>query len=173
MEASLGLAFPLNSKMGLGITVNHLFGSSRDEQAAIINDIYYRMFNLRTYSGSTFSVDFVGTELPFELVACRSGFNQRHVPTLISEVEMTIGIKNRGTACSGTTLRSPGIFASHHVETNGKSLIVTMSAINVIANQEHAAMMVLEFLGFQKVFFLLNILPSSYHDLPISSPPLI
>ena len=30
---------------------------------------------------------------------------------------------------------------------------MTMSAINVIANQEHAAMMILEFLGFQKVFF--------------------
>ena len=60
MEASLGLAFPLNNKMGLGITVNHLFGSSRDEQAAIINDIYYRMFNLRTYSGSTFDFDFAG-----------------------------------------------------------------------------------------------------------------
>jgi hypothetical protein len=60
MEASLGLAFPLNSRMGLGVTINHLFGSSRNEQSAIINNIYYRMFNLRTYTGSTFDFDFAG-----------------------------------------------------------------------------------------------------------------
>ena len=60
MEASLGLAFPLNSIMGLGVSVNYLFGSSRDEQSAIINNTYYRMFNLRTYTGSTFDFDFAG-----------------------------------------------------------------------------------------------------------------
>jgi|TARA_B110000263_G_scaffold100091_1_gene87500 hypothetical protein len=60
MEASLGLALPLNSRMGLGISINHLFGSSRDEQSAIINNTYYRMFNLRTYTGSTFDFDFAG-----------------------------------------------------------------------------------------------------------------
>ena len=60
MEASLGLAIPLNRNMGLGFTVNHLFGSSRDEQSVIINNIYYRMFNLRTYNGSTFDFDFAG-----------------------------------------------------------------------------------------------------------------
>ena len=60
MEASFGLAFPLNSRMGLGITINHLFGSSRNEQSVILNNIYYRMFNLRTYTGSTFDFDFAG-----------------------------------------------------------------------------------------------------------------
>lgn len=60
MQASLGLALPLNSRMGLGISINHLFGSSRDDQSLIINNIYYRIFNIRTYSGSTFDFDFAG-----------------------------------------------------------------------------------------------------------------
>tara|TARA_Y100000590_G_scaffold445230_1_gene577060 strand:- start:429 stop:1199 length:771 start_codon:yes stop_codon:yes gene_type:complete len=46
--------------MGLGFTYNYLFGSSRDDQSVVINNTYYRLFNIRTYQGSTYKVDFGG-----------------------------------------------------------------------------------------------------------------
>ena len=44
----------------LGLSINHLFGSSRDEQSMVVNSTYYRLFNIRTYNGSTINVDFAG-----------------------------------------------------------------------------------------------------------------
>ena len=60
MSGSFGVSLPLNKNMGLGLSVNHLFGSSRDEQSMVINSTYYRLFNIRTYNGSTINVDFAG-----------------------------------------------------------------------------------------------------------------
>jgi len=60
MSGSFGIALPLNQHMGIGLSYNALFGSSRDEHSMVLNDTYYRLFNVRTYSGSTFSVDFAG-----------------------------------------------------------------------------------------------------------------
>ena len=60
MSGSFGVSLPLNKNMGLGLSLNHLFGSSRDEQSMVINSTYYRLFNIRTYNGSTINVDFAG-----------------------------------------------------------------------------------------------------------------
>jgi len=60
MSGTFGVSLPLNQHMGFGLSFNHLFGSSRDEQSMVLNDTYYRLFKVRTYSGSTFTVDFAG-----------------------------------------------------------------------------------------------------------------
>ncbi len=60
MSGTFGVALPLNEHMGIGLSFNRLFGSSRDEHSMVLNNTYYRLFNIRTYSGSTFSVDFAG-----------------------------------------------------------------------------------------------------------------
>ena len=60
MAGSVGLALPLNKKMGLGLSIDRLFGSSRDEHSMVLNSISYRLFNIRTYNGSTFNLDFAG-----------------------------------------------------------------------------------------------------------------
>ena len=60
MSGSFSISLPLNKNMGVGISVNKLFGSSRDEQSLVLNSTYYRLFNIRSYSGSTFNLDFAG-----------------------------------------------------------------------------------------------------------------
>ena len=57
MSGSFGFSFPINKNMGLGFSYNYLFGSSRDEQSMVINNTYYRLFNIRTYQGSTYKLD--------------------------------------------------------------------------------------------------------------------
>jgi len=46
--------------MAFGLSLDRLFGSSRDEQSLILNDMHYRLFNIRTYSGSTINFNFAG-----------------------------------------------------------------------------------------------------------------
>jgi len=60
MAGSFGISLPLNKNMGIGLNMNRLFGSSRDEHAMVVNKTYYRLFNIRTYEGSTFNIDFAG-----------------------------------------------------------------------------------------------------------------
>jgi hypothetical protein len=60
LAGSFGLSFPMNEKMGLGFSVDRLFGSSRDEHSLVLNDIHYRMFNIRTYSGTVMNLNFAG-----------------------------------------------------------------------------------------------------------------
>jgi len=60
LAGSFGVSFPMNEKMGLGFSVDRLFGSSRDEHSLVLNDIHYRMFNIRTYSGTVMNLNFAG-----------------------------------------------------------------------------------------------------------------
>ena len=60
MAGTVGLSLPLNEKMAFGLSLDRLFGSSRDEQSLILNDMHYRLFNIRTYSGSTINFNFAG-----------------------------------------------------------------------------------------------------------------
>jgi hypothetical protein len=60
MAGSFGLALPMNNRMGIGLSFDKLFGSSQDEQSLILNSIYYRLFNIKTYSGSVFNINFAG-----------------------------------------------------------------------------------------------------------------
>ena len=60
LAGSFGVSFPMNEKMGLGLSVDRLFGSSRDEHSLVLNDIHYRMFNIRTYSGTVMNLNFAG-----------------------------------------------------------------------------------------------------------------
>ena len=60
LAGSIGLALPLNEKMGLGISLDRLFGSSRDEHSLVLNSMAYRLFNIRTYNGSSFNLNFAG-----------------------------------------------------------------------------------------------------------------
>jgi len=60
LAGSFGVSFPMNEKMGLGFSVDRLFGSSRDEHSLVLNDIHYRMFNIRTYSGTVTNLNFAG-----------------------------------------------------------------------------------------------------------------
>ena len=60
LAGSFGVSFPMNQKMGLGFSVDRLFGSSRDEHSLVLNDIHYRMFNIRTYSGTVMNLNFAG-----------------------------------------------------------------------------------------------------------------
>ena len=60
LAGSFGVSFPMNEKMGLGFSVDRLFGSSRDEHSLVLNDIHYRMFNVRTYSGTVMNLNFAG-----------------------------------------------------------------------------------------------------------------
>jgi len=60
LAGSFGISFPMNEKMGLGFSVDRLFGSSRDEHSLVLNDIHYRMFNIRTYSGTVMNLNFAG-----------------------------------------------------------------------------------------------------------------
>jgi len=60
LAGSFGVSFPMNEKMGLDFSVDRLFGSSRDEHSLVLNDIHYRMFNIRTYSGTVMNLNFAG-----------------------------------------------------------------------------------------------------------------
>ena len=60
LAGSFGVSFPMNEKMGLGFSVDRLFGSSRDEHSLVLNDIHYRMFNIRSYSGTVMNLNFAG-----------------------------------------------------------------------------------------------------------------
>ena len=60
LAGSFGVSFPMNEKMGLGFSIDRLFGSSRDEHSLVLNDIHYRMFNIRTYSGTVMNLNFAG-----------------------------------------------------------------------------------------------------------------
>lgn len=60
MAAEIAFALPINQDAGMGLSFNQLFGSSRDEHSMVLNGTYYRLYNIRTYSGSTFSFDFAG-----------------------------------------------------------------------------------------------------------------
>ena len=60
LAGSFGVSFPMNQKMGLGFSIDRLFGSSRDEHSLVLNDIHYRMFNIRTYSGTVMNLNFAG-----------------------------------------------------------------------------------------------------------------
>ncbi len=52
MSFSSGIAFPLSKGSGGGIMLDYIFGSSRDEQVMDLNSFKYRLFNIRTYSGT-------------------------------------------------------------------------------------------------------------------------
>ena len=60
LAGSFGFSFPMNEKMGLGFSVDRLFGSSRDEHSLVLNAIHYRLFNIRTYSGTVMNINFAG-----------------------------------------------------------------------------------------------------------------
>ena len=60
LAGSFGVSFPMNEKMGLGFSLDRLFGSSRDEHSLVLNDIHYRLFNVRTYSGTVMNLNFAG-----------------------------------------------------------------------------------------------------------------
>ena len=60
LAGSFGVSFPMNEKMGLGFSVDRLFGSSRDEHSLVLNDIHYRLFNVRAYSGTVMNLNFAG-----------------------------------------------------------------------------------------------------------------
>jgi hypothetical protein len=60
LAGSFGVSFPMNEKMGLGFSVDRLFGSSRDEHSLVLNDIHYRMFNIRTLCLTVMNLNFAG-----------------------------------------------------------------------------------------------------------------
>ena len=60
LAGSFGFAIPMNDRMGLGLSFDKLFGSSRDEESLILNSVHYRLFNIKTYSGSVFNINFAG-----------------------------------------------------------------------------------------------------------------
>ncbi len=60
LAGSFGVSFPMNEKMGLGFSLDRLFGSSRDEHSLVLNDIHYRLFNVRAYSGTVMNLNFAG-----------------------------------------------------------------------------------------------------------------
>ncbi|MBC8344930.1 MAG: hypothetical protein ISR82_02370 [Candidatus Marinimicrobia bacterium] len=60
LAGSFGISLPMNDRMGFGLSFDRLFGSSRDEETLILDSVHYRLFNIKTYSGSTFSLNFAG-----------------------------------------------------------------------------------------------------------------
>ena len=60
LAGSFGFAIPMNDRMGLGLSFDKLFGSSRDEESLILNSVHYRLFNIKTYSGSVFNINYAG-----------------------------------------------------------------------------------------------------------------
>ena len=60
LAGSFGFAIPMNDRMGLGFSFDKLFGSTRNEESLILNSVHYRLFNIKTYSGSVFNINFAG-----------------------------------------------------------------------------------------------------------------
>ncbi|MDC0234807.1 hypothetical protein OAK09_00475 [Candidatus Marinimicrobia bacterium] len=60
LAGSFGFAVPMNDRMGLGLSFDKLFGSSRDEESLILNSVHYRLFNIKTFRGSVFNINYAG-----------------------------------------------------------------------------------------------------------------
>ena len=60
LMTSFGISFPLSQNFGIGVSVNNYFGSTRDQQSIYIEPYNYRLFNIRSFSGSTIGFDMSG-----------------------------------------------------------------------------------------------------------------
>ena len=60
LMASFGISFPLSQNFGVGVSLNNYFGSTRDQQSIYIEPYNYRLFNIRSFSGSTIGFDMSG-----------------------------------------------------------------------------------------------------------------
>ena len=60
IKGSIGISMPLSQRFGMGIAISNYFGSSRDEQSIYVEPYNYRLFNIRSFEGVTYSIDMSG-----------------------------------------------------------------------------------------------------------------
>lgn len=75
---------------------------------------------------------------------------------LVAIDEMTIDIGDAGGSMSRTFRGSPFYFSGFHFDTDGVTAIVLVAAIDVAVDEDHAAVVVLEGLGLEEVYFFCN-----------------
>src|SRR5262245_60079060 len=79
---------------------------------------------------------------------------QRQNAVLIAEVEPAVGIENGGGARAGAALGSPGKLAGFPFEAEGLAVVIAVPAIDVVAEHDAAAVVVLELVAFQEILLL-------------------
>src|SRR5688572_4788390 len=80
--------------------------------------------------GPAFAVVAGDLELALELVLFGRRLDQGHRAALITEVEVAVGIGDRGAAAAGAAAGPPGVLAGLAVDADRESVVVPVAAIN-------------------------------------------
>src|SRR5262249_42866170 len=85
------------------------------------------------------------------LVTFRRGFDQSHGAVLVAEIEVAVGIDHRGGAVARGLPLLPNDLAGLQLDASGSAGIVAVAGVNVIADEDHAAVVVLQFSGAEEI----------------------
>lgn len=74
------------------------------------------------------------------------GFYQLHDAVLIAEIKMSVGVSDgSGTGGAlGPNIASPAHFAGHEFEADGKSIVVAVTRVEIVAEQDESAVVILK-----------------------------
>jgi hypothetical protein len=104
--------------------------------------------------GPAFAV--LGRRLEFSLenVLFRGGLDQSHYAVLVAEIEIAVGLNHSRRLFPGSPAPFPGEFAGLQFQANREARVMPVAAIDVVANEHHPAMMVLQLPAVEKIDFL-------------------
>src|SRR5262245_37388322 len=86
-------------------------------------------------------------------IGARRGSDQRHDAVFKTHEQLAVGGGDRGGARAWSTVMPPRDLAGHEVDANGRACFVAVPRINMVADQDHAAVMVLKNSAFEEVHF--------------------
>ena len=95
-----------------------------------------------------------GHEGAFEFVAGGGGFDQSDVAALVAVDEVAVDISDAGGSVAGAFDGAPFDFAGFEFDADGIAAVVLVAAKDVSVDKDHAAVVVLESFGFEKINFL-------------------
>src|SRR5262245_33080918 len=78
-------------------------------------------------------------------------FHERDDAVLVPEIQMTVGGDDGRRALAGAALARPHELAGRKLDADRKALAAAVSAVEVTADEHHAAVMTLELAGIEKV----------------------
>ena len=93
-------------------------------------------------------------ERAFEFVAGGGGFDQGDVAALVAIDEVAVDIGDAGGSMTGSFDGAPLDFAGFEFDADGITAVVLVAAKDVTVDKDHAAVVVLESFGFEKINFL-------------------
>ncbi len=100
----------------------------------------------------TFALLILRLEEAFQSVIVGRRFDQGSFPVLVAKDDVTVCIHDSGRPATGTAkVAAPGNLTIAESNTYRKSVVVLVSAIDMLVDQQHAAMVILQLFAIEKV----------------------